>query len=965
MGFMKKIKILCAALALGFANFPEMLHSHNDLGSAIVDRAIINDPEFLKKDVESIKSTKATNSKKKSFLFKFTDENLIDVINIVAEKKHINIALPAGANAITSKVTISVEEKMSIDEAWIFLIKILDIAGYSVVPNAGIYQIVKTTEAVTREALPIYIGVPWDQIPESDQRIRCVFYLSNIKVPNDPPEPENELYKIITTLMPNGQAGAQSPALSRLAFDTVTNAVIIAERATIIRSIMQIVSALDTTGFKEKIEILPLYNTVSVEVKQIFDEIYKPTQSTSPYRLDARKPTAEATYFSKFVRIFPYSRLNMLIVLGREQAVDRVTDFVKKYIDVPQDEGESVFHTYALQYLDAAEFSQILQNIVNSAASGGTGQSRAEGAPATSGGTERMFEGVIITHDKVVDQPQGGTEEKAKAIYYGGNRLIVAARRDDWLRIKKLCEELDTPQPQVIIEVLIADLTLDDSRAIGSMLRNPLRVPLIDDVQFQSAQLARGILVNDLNLNGGQSPATVGLDNQNHNNDTDILKDAYDSSGNALAANGDNGATSNTSILSQVPVGATAISLIDPCTKKVWSLLEIKNLLDYRKVLTNPHIVAVNNKQTQLVIGQSRLLKDAAVGNQGGNATVPRKNIEANLTLNIKPRISLSPDGDPANDTIQLGIVVTIDEFTEGTFTSQTASEGNRYIRRVETSAHVRNHEVIPLGGLLERTSSQSATETPILSRIPIIGYFFKNRGSTAADTNLTVFLCPTVVRPRLRRGGVDRYTRDYVKLTKKYAQEGLLFDSLKDPVTRWFFNTESDVVDTVNDFLADDEFKRDKEVRILTKRSQARQQARTDRTAKDLEYQEMNADDEDARLMQGDSLTIDEDKEEQMLAMHSEVIKQEKMQAQNQEVINPLETIQVVNGAGKEEQNVALDSQALESEVLKSCILEQACPLKTTQVAAQDILSPVEKEKRLKDLIENENNPLQEYLPA
>jgi general secretion pathway protein D len=200
------------------------------------------------------------------------------------------------------------------------------------------------------------------------------------------------------------------------------------------------------------------------------------------------------------VRIFPFVYRNRLIVLGREQAVDRVIDFVKKYIDVPQESGESVFHTYALQYLDAAEFSQILQNIVNASSTGGTGQSKAEGG-AAQGGPERMFEGVIVTHDKVVDQPQGaGTEEKAKAIYYGGNRLIVAARRDDWLRIKKLCEELDTPQPQVIIEVLIADLTDDDNRSIGSMLRNPLRIPLVGDVQAQSAQLARGILANHQQL---------------------------------------------------------------------------------------------------------------------------------------------------------------------------------------------------------------------------------------------------------------------------------------------------------------------------------------------------------------------------------------------------------------------------------------------------------------------------------
>ena len=779
-------------------------------------------------------------SNKKNFSFKFIDESLVDVINIVAEFKGVNVLLPTMADAISSKVTVAIEEKMNADEAWQFLIQVLDIAGYSIVPKPGGYGIVKTTPQIARASLPIYIGVPWDKIPDTEQRIRCVFYLSNIKVPSDSQDQSNELNTVISKLLPNGESGPQDPTNARLAYDPITNAIIIAERASVVRSIMQIVSALDTTGFKEKIEMLPLFNTVASEVKQIFDDIMKSPQR-SPYGLDARKPTVEATYFSKFVRIIPYGRLNMLIILGREQAVDRVKDFIQKYIDITQDSGQSVFHTYSLQYLDAKEFAPILQNIVNSTSTGGTGQSRAEGAATAQGGTERMFEGVCITHDRPEDTGAAAYgDSKTEAAYYGGNRLIIAARHDDWLRIKKLCEQLDTPQPQVIIEVLVADLTLDDSRLIGSMLRNPINVPLIGDVQFQSAQLARGILVNDLDKNQGLSPATVGLDNQNHNNDADILKDAYDSEGTALAW--ETKEYGNQSIVAKAAAGTTAVSLIDPCTKKVWSLLEVRNYLDWRKVLTNPHIVAVNNQPTTLVIGETRLVADAAVGNQGGNATVPKKKIPANLVLKINPRICLSPDGNPDNDTVQLGLDVAIDEFTASAFTStdENPQGANTFKRHVTTSAHVRSREVIPLGGLLRRDASQSVSETPLLGKIPIIGYFFKNRGGTAVDTNLTIFICPTVIRPRLRRGGVDSYTRDYVKLTKRYAQEGLLFDSLKDPVTRWFFNTQSDVIDTVNDFLADDEFKREKEVRILNKRSKARQEARKTRLAKEQEYIEM-----------------------------------------------------------------------------------------------------------------------------
>jgi len=834
MGFMNITRNLVLSFAVSIIFLPIGIHAE-----LVQEHSEGNTDKYV-----SQKELVGTSSHKKSFSFKFVDENLVDVINMVAEFKGVNVLLPTMADAISSKVTVALEEKMNADEAWQFLIQVLDIAGYSLVPKPGGYGIVKTTPQIARASLPIYIAVPWDKIPNTEQRIRCVFYLSNIKVPADAQDQANELNTVISKLLPNGESGPQDPANSRLAYDPVTNAIIIAERASVVRSIMQIVSALDTTGFKEKIEMLPLFNTVASEVKKIFNDIMQSPQR-SPYGLDARKPTVEATYFSKFVRIIPYDRLNMLIIIGREQAVDRVQDFIQKYIDITQDSGQSVFHTYSLQYLDAKEFAPILQHIVDSTSTGGTGQSRQEGTAAAQGGTERVFEGVRITHDRPEDAGQAAGDSSTEAVYYGGNRLIVAARHDDWLRIKKLCEQLDTPQPQVIIEVLVADLTLDDSRLIGSMLRNPLNVPLVGDMQFQSAQLARGILVNNLDKNQGLSPATVGLDNQNHNNDTDILKDAYGSDGSALTE--ETKAIGNQSIVSQADAGTTAISLIDPCTKKVWSLLEVRNYLGWRRVLTNPHIIAVNNQPTKLVIGETRLVPDAAQGQQGGNSMVPRKKIPGNLVLNFTPRICLSPDGNTDNDTVQLGMDVKIDEFTSSAFVTSAANPqgANVFKRHVTTSAHVRSGEVIPLGGLLRRDASQNVSETPLLGKLPIIGYFFKNRGGTTTDTNLTVFICPTVIRPRLRLGGVGNYTRDYVKLTKKYAQEGLLFDSLKDPVTRWFFNTESDVIDTVNDFLAEDEFKQDKEIRILSKRSEARQKARKTRLAKEQEYIEMQGQDD------------------------------------------------------------------------------------------------------------------------
>ena len=42
-----------------------------------------------------------------------------------------------------------------------------------------------------------------------------------------------------------------------------------------------------------------------------------------------------------------------LLFLARPQAIERVRDFINKYIDVELESGKSILHVYQLQYLDA------------------------------------------------------------------------------------------------------------------------------------------------------------------------------------------------------------------------------------------------------------------------------------------------------------------------------------------------------------------------------------------------------------------------------------------------------------------------------------------------------------------------------------------------------------------------------------------------------------------------------------
>jgi Flp pilus assembly secretin CpaC len=98
---------------------------------------------------------------------------------------------------------------------------------------------------------------------------------------------------------------------------------------------------------------------------------------------------------------------------------------------------------------------------------------------------------------------------------------------------------------------------------------------------------------------------------------------------------------------------------------------------------------------------------------------------------------------------------------------------------------------VLALGGLIRVNNLQSQTETPVLGKIPIIGWFFKAKNSDVTRQNLTVLIAPIIVQPRLR-SGVGEYTRDYLQVAKKYVKEGMLFDTLRDPITRWYFKSDT-----------------------------------------------------------------------------------------------------------------------------------------------------------------------------
>ncbi|HEV7621318.1 MAG TPA: type II and III secretion system protein, partial [Flavisolibacter sp.] len=233
-----------------------------------------------------------------------------------------------------------------------------------------------------------------------------------------------------------------------------------------------------------------------------------------------------------------------------------------------------------------------------------------------------------------------------------------------------------------------------------------------------------------------------------------------------------------------VQAGTTMLSLNDN-NGHTWSILELLQTFSSSKIISHPHVVATTNKEASITIGEQRYLRDAASGSLGGTTVITFKPINADLKVKITPRISTM-------DTINLQVLININEFLAGSNTQA--------IRTLETNANIKSGGIFALGGLIKNNSINMLSETPFLSKIPILGWFFKKKTNEVIQNNLTVFICPTVIQPRLR-GGVGKHTNDYINLAKDYASEEL-FTNLKDPITHWFFPPADDTDEQIDEFV-------------------------------------------------------------------------------------------------------------------------------------------------------------------
>ncbi|MFI5243943.1 MAG: type II secretion system protein GspD, partial [Gemmatimonadales bacterium] len=156
------------------------------------------------------------------------------------------------------------------------------------------------------------------------------------------------------------------------------------------------------------------------------------------------------------------------------------------------------------------------------------------------------------------------------------------------------------------------------------------------------------------------------------------------------------------------------------------------------KVLSLPVIIAQNNKQAVLNVGQNvpfvQVSQSAAIVGTGLVQTIQYQSV--GTTLTITPIINT--DG-----YVNLTVSQTDDNATNDVqFNAPIISQ-----RQASTQVFIRDGQTTVIGGLTDNTTSTTVSGIPILSRIPWIGgLLFGNTQKTVTANELYLFLTPHVV---------------------------------------------------------------------------------------------------------------------------------------------------------------------------------------------------------------------------
>src|SRR5213593_3401678 len=395
----------------------------------------------------------------------FDNADIETVIQAASEIIGFNYVL---APDVRGKVTVQTSGRIAQEEVFGVLLAILEVQGFTAVKSGNLYKIVRI-EGARERAVPTIVGQKPDPTRIPDEIITQIVPLRYSSVAD------------LATLL----ASLKSPRGNLIAHRE-TNVLIITETASNLRRLLDIIRLVDVQVGQEELQIIPIRFADAADLANILNQLFAsgrvgtvapgvpPTAPgtlappTAPPAPGAPAPPAG----ERRPLIIAERRSNSLIIHAKRHELETVKRLIAQ-LDINIYGGRRVFIYYG-ENAKAKDLASVLNQIYSREA----GPASTPTAPPAPGARPPGYVPPPPPPPTAPGAPPaigapgigeaGVTEGQVKFIADEvTNSVIVTTYPRLWQEIESTIKQLDKMPRQVLIEVLVAEITLTDDIRLG------------------------------------------------------------------------------------------------------------------------------------------------------------------------------------------------------------------------------------------------------------------------------------------------------------------------------------------------------------------------------------------------------------------------------------------------------------------------------------------------------------------
>ncbi|MCA9247552.1 MAG: hypothetical protein KDA42_10565 [Planctomycetales bacterium] len=503
----------------------------------------------------------------------------------------------------------------------------------------------------------------------------------------------------LATLDSQGRKILKSGILAdvRVTGDARANALLVTGPAESMDLIAELIAQLDQLPTAEaQIKVFTIINGDAVGLADMLNELFGQSQQADQPATQTGAGQGESSLVP--LRFSVDERTNSIIASGSSGDLTVVEAILLRLDEEDINQREST--VYRLRYAPALDVANAINEFLRSE------RQVQDIAPESVSPFEQIEREVVVVPEPV------------------SNALIVSATPEFFEEIKRIVEDLDRRPPMVLIQVLIAEVALNDEYEFGTELG--IQDSLLFDRSVFDA--ATGTQIPGFNFNNQD------LGNASRADSRDTRESL---AGQALS----NFAVMRTN--ADLGYGGLILSAGSDSLSILLRALQDDRRLD---ILSRPQVMTMDNQPAFVQVGQRvpRITSSQLTQNGTINNTVLEN---VGILLGVTPRIS--PDGlvvmeidaekselGPIEDGIPISINSNGDVIRSPVINITTA----------QTTVSSRSGQTVVLGGLITKNKQTVTRSVPYLSNIPVLGHLMRYENIMHRRTELLIIMTPHVV---------------------------------------------------------------------------------------------------------------------------------------------------------------------------------------------------------------------------